>query len=484
MTPWQRLVGGRPIVTRLVVTVVLSMAVVLAVVSTFIYSRVAFALDRQLESDLGTVSDAAVARVERGDAPPPAAHDEVWQTYTTTGRLLDSSNGSSAPVVGAAAVRGLGAAPAELDVGTFLPVPDRAYRLRLTRVSTPEGERVLAVGLDRSRHDEALRELLLQLVLGGALTLVAAAVVGYRTARAALRPVHDYRVAVDSMHEDPGGRLPVDEERGDELTRLGHTFNGLLAQIEAAQLRERSFLADASHELRTPLSLLAAEIEWARHRPRSPAEVAEVLESLQSQVGRLVELSNALLDLEELRSGAAVAVPEEMDLRRWLHEVVGRFERTADGQGRRLRVDAPAAVVRVDRRWLEMAVTNLVSNALRHGEGAVSVIASLHDGLLRLEVHDEGAGFPDSVRHRAFDRFARADESRSTRGSGLGLSLVRAVAETLGGSVRIEDPGTAATAGGGATVVLEVPVAGVAEVAAPPVVVRGSAPATAPDQPG
>ena len=132
------------------------------------------------------------------------------------------------------------------------------------------------------------------------ITLVAASLVGYGTARAALNPVERYRVAAEKA--DGATVLPVDPGKDDEVTRLGHTFNALLDRIRRANERERQFLADASHELRSPLALMRTELEMALLKPRDPVETRTAFESMRGQVERLITLSNALLDLEELRA--------------------------------------------------------------------------------------------------------------------------------------------------------------------------------------
>jgi signal transduction histidine kinase len=235
-------------------------------------------------------------------------------------------------------------------------------------------------------------------------------------------------------------RLPVDRTRDDELTRLGHTFNQLLGEIEESNARERQFLADASHELRSPLALLAAEIEWARHRPRAPEELDEVLTSVGAQVERLVDLSNTLLDLEELYSArTAELTPVRLD--ELVDSALTGWPEQAESQGRALQVTASADEVEVDARWLTLAITNLVGNALKHGEGDVEVRAGVTGGRVRISVTDQGPGVPAALGTRAFDRFTRADASRTTRGNGLGLALVKAVAEAHGGTASLVQGG-------------------------------------------
>ena len=443
MRLWQRLVGDRPIVTRLVVAVAAAMTVVLVLAAAFVYWRVSYALDRQLDQDLDAYQGVVERAVRTGQQPPGDTPGETFQVYDGRGDVVAGNRGIP-PLLAAEDLADARAGESRFDVGRFLPPSDRAYRVEAHLVRTPQGDRVVASAISRRKHDEALRELLLQLAIADVVTLAGASFVGYRTARAALDPVERYRRAAQSS-DGTGRRLPVAEGRDDELTRLGHTFNDLLGRIEAGATRERQFLADASHELRTPLSLMRTELEWAAHRPRSPEQTAEVLASIQAQVNRLVDLANALLDLEELR-GSGPTRREEVPVADLLHDAV----RSVAPRDAAVVVDAPDATVRVDRRWTELAVANLVGNALRHGAGEVHVEARVDDDGLTVTVCDEGPGFPEEFRAQAFDRFTRAESSRSTPGSGLGLALVRAVAQAHGGDAFLDG-------GPGARVVLRLP---------------------------
>ncbi len=475
MTPWQRFFPRRALGTRLVLAVVAAMSVVLVLAGALVYWRVGFALDRQLDQDLRASRDVAQRTLRDGRALAPDAPGQVVQVYSTDGLLLqrsDEPGGTGGPVprlAGAGDVRRAAAGTeVELDLGRLLPASRRSYRVSLTRVPTPSGPRVVAVAVSRRAHDEALRELLLQLGLTDLLAVVAAGFVGWGTVRAALGPVERYRRAAEEAGHDPVQRLPVDASRDDELTRLGHTFNDLLARVHAGHVRERGFLADAAHELRSPLALLSAEIEWAAHRPRTPEQMAEVMASLGSQVDRLVDLSNALLDLEELRGEDRDPAVERVDLAELLESVAAGWRRTAAEAGRDLEVAAPAGAARLDRRWVGLALGNLVGNALKHGRGTVRLQAETRAGdRVRFTVRDEGGGIPDELGDRAFDRFTRGDVGRTTRGSGLGLALVRAVAESGGGSVE-------RVPGGVAIEVRHHPPADPADPAPPAVAVRVS----------
>lgn len=436
MSLWRRLVGDQPISTRLVLAVAATMAVVLLLTGAFVFWRVQYALDRQLNQDLEAYGEVVERVVARGDDAPVDTPGLTFQVYddagrvtggTATNRLIDPGTVADVPADGVL----------HRDVGRLLPASDRPYRVVATRVRTGRGEAVVAAAISRRKHDEALRELLLQLALADLATLVAACLVGYATVRAALNPVERYRRAAE--HGDEPARLPVSTSRDDEITRLGHTFNALLDRIRAANERERQFLADAAHELRSPLALMRTELEVALLRPRSAGENEEAFESLRGQVERLITLSNTLLDLEEVRATQElVHEPVRVDL--LVGSVADWYADEAFRHGRRIVTHVtPGVTVDANRHWLELALGNLVSNAVRHGRGTITIGATTQAGRILLEVADEGPGFPADFVDRAFDRFARADASRSTRGTGLGLALVLAVAQAHGGTAEIGD---------------------------------------------
>jgi signal transduction histidine kinase len=337
------------------------------------------------------------------------------------------------------------------DIGALLPITANTMRLQARHVTVGKQTLVAVVAVERGHRDEALRELLGQLAIASGLTLLAASYVGYRTARAALGPVERYRRGAATLADGAQGlRLPVSADRDDELTRLGHTLNRMLDRLEAAADREHQFIADASHELRTPLTLLRAELDVALHRPRTADDLTDTLRHVDTEVRRLIELSNALLDLEQLGSGER-AVREDTELDALVRSATDRHQAAAARDGRTLTVKTSDAVVRVDPRWLEPAIANLVTNALRHGHGDVRVEAIAAAGRLRLSVTDDGPGFPPDFLPRAFDRFARAETSRTSPGAGLGLALVAAVAESHDGTVQAQNTHR------GAVITLDIP---------------------------
>ncbi|MEW2400039.1 ATP-binding protein [Streptomyces sp. NPDC046862] len=439
-----RLLGRLPIVRRLVIAVAAAMSLVLAGAAALVFWRVETALDQQLDADLATYRHALVTDLRAGRSLS-GPDGSAYQILDPRGRIVEAS-----PLVRTerlltpAEIRATAdGATVHRDIGGLLPLDPHTLRLTAERVRLPRHRTVIAVAaLRRGHRDEALRELLAQLAIAAGLTLLAACYVGYRTVRAALDPVERYRNRAAALADGaPRVRLPVPEDRDDEITRLGHTLNQMLDRLEASAERERRFVADASHELRTPLSLLRAELDVALHRPRTADELTETIRSVDAEVQRLIDLSNALLDLEEL-GGTKHLTRAPVDLAELVDTAVSVHLRAAERADRSLTVDVTPATVDVDTRWLRPALGNLISNALRHGQGAVHVAAAAHEGRLRLTVTDEGPGFPPEFLPRAFDRFTRAEASRTSQGSGLGLSFAAAVAAAHGGTAHADNTPT------------------------------------------
>lgn len=444
-SPWHRVFGDRPIVTRLVVAVAAAMGVVLLLAGGFVFWRVEYALNRQLNQDLNAYHAVVTRDLSTGATPPADTPGQSYQVYDRLGRVIAGDAQTRLADAGTVAQARAGTT-VRTDVGGLLPPSNRPYRVVTSAVTAPRGPVVVASAISRRKHDEALRELALQLAIADLATLIAASLVGYGVARAALRPVERYRVAAERADGAPV--LPVDASRDDEITRLGHTFNALLARISATNERERQFLADTSHELRSPLALMRTELEVLLLRPRGVQETRRGLESLQDQVERLIGMSNALLDLEEVRAGE-VLPGEQIDLTELIADLAERYELKSTALGRHIEIvtgtpagdptaaGAGAVLLEGHRHWLEVALRNLVSNALRYGQGTVTISTTSIGQHVQLSVSDEGSGFPPEFIDKAFDRFSRAETSRSSRGTGLGLSLVQAVAEAHGGTATI-----------------------------------------------
>lgn len=428
------MIGRLPLRVRLVAGFSLATFVVLLAAGALVYWRVQYALDRDLDTELSqavaTITPLVGADGVVADRDAAEATGLAWQVVGPDGVVVDRGGpAGTAPMVRP----GTGTTTRTADVGAFLPAARKPYRVRIVPAG-PAGAHLL-VGVPRDHRDEALRELLLQLALAGLGALVVTAFVGDRLARAALRPVERYRQQAAAIAAGATElRLDVPADRDDEVTRLGHTFNDMLAALERALDRERQFVNEASHELRTPITLLAGRIQLARRRPRSAEEHEHVLAELQVDVARLARLADHLLAL------GGPATHGTADLVAITARLVDQSRIAAPERAGDLTLELLATEVPVglDELAGERLVSNLLANAATHGAPPVEVVVDRPaPGLARLLVTDAGPGMPPELLATATQRFVRADEARSRPGSGLGLALVAAVVRGAGGELRL-----------------------------------------------
>jgi two-component system, OmpR family, sensor kinase len=363
----------------------------------------------------------------------------------STDRVLAATPGYAKPLLSSEQLRGAA------RNSMFIDEHGRA-RLLAGRVAT-QPPAVLVVGSSLSQRNGALTALRELLFIGGPMLLVLTCLVGYGLAAGALAPVKTMSArAARISGGPPGERLPV-PEANDELHQLGETLNAMLSRLEEALARERAFVADAGHELRTPLAILKLELEFALASDTTREELQARLRSVAEEVDRLDKLAQDLLVIARAEQGRLPLEKRWIDLRQLLDRLASRFAPAASGKSRVVRLEgSDHLAVEADPARLEQALTNMVSNALRHGEGPITLLAVQAGNDVEVHVLDEGPGFEPELLPRAFERFARADRSRSERGAGLGLSIVEVIAEAHGGHARARNRD-----GGGADVWLELP---------------------------
>jgi two-component system, OmpR family, sensor histidine kinase MprB len=308
---------------------------------------------------------------------------------------------------------------------------DTAYRVAAVPSSTPGFALVVAQSLDANENTLAM--LRLRFFLYGAAGVIAAALAGWGVARNGLRPVRRLTHAAEDIARTE--QLdPIRVEGNDEIARLARAFNTMLGALAASRDRQRQLVADAGHELRTPLTSLRTNLDLLTQADRegglSPASRQELLDDVRFQIE---ELTTLIGDLTELaREQPAQVLLEEVDLAEITERAVQRARRRASSLRFDLRVE-PWWVVG-DAAALERAALNLLDNAAKWSPPLGVVTVTLTEGTLM--VADQGRGISGSDLPHVFDRFYRSSESRTMPGSGLGLSIVRQVAERHGGSVR------------------------------------------------
>jgi two-component system sensor histidine kinase MprB len=313
------------------------------------------------------------------------------------------------------------------------------------RTIVQDGRRYRAAAVPTDRHgyavvlvqslesqDNVLARLgLVTLLLGGA-GVIAAGLAGWVVARNGLRPVRKLTVDVERIARTEDLR-PIEVEGNDEIARLATAFNHMLAALSASRDRQRQLVADAGHELRTPLTSLRTNLELLVQSDAAgglaPEQRAELLDDVSAQMAELTTLIGDLMELAREEPVDHVVAP--VDLAEVVERAVARVRR---------RAPALEFVVDTDPWWvtgeadaLERAVLNLLDNAAKWSPPGGAVSVTLNGGLL--VVDDEGPGISEEDLPHVFDRFYRSPESRTMPGSGLGLSIVRQVAERHAGRV-------------------------------------------------
>jgi signal transduction histidine kinase len=251
------------------------------------------------------------------------------------------------------------------------------------------------------------------------------------------------------MDGDLTGRLPVTGS-GDELDRLSESLNLMLARIEQLMAGLREVSDNIAHDLKTPLNRLRNRVEQALREPYGEVAYRDALERTIEEADGLIKTFNALLSIARLEAGAGGENREKLDVSALLRDVAELYEPVAEERGIELRAETDAPIfVRADRQLLGQAIANLIDNALKYGAAEpssgngsrpeVEVSALMKGSTAEIVVTDRGPGVPVPDRERVLDRFVRLEASRSEPGSGLGLSLVAAVARLHGGTLRLED---------------------------------------------
>lgn len=259
----------------------------------------------------------------------------------------------------------------------------------------------------------------------------------------ALGPLKDLNAQIQSRTvKDLDHPLSI-PDRGDEVTQLAQSFQELSQRLSRAFLMQRSFSQNAAHEFRTPLAILKTRIGlFRKKRDFGPQATEAFLDILEGEVDRLSNMVDSLLKLTNLEQ---VSRTDRIELQELLCQAADDLSPMASGKDSSIVVYADSGTITGSGELLRRALFNLVENAVKYGPegGQVQICGKLDGANVRITVSDQGSGIPSDLRERIFEPFFRVDTARSREigGTGLGLALVRAIAEIHGGSVWVEkDP--------------------------------------------
>jgi two-component system OmpR family sensor kinase len=302
-----------------------------------------------------------------------------------------------------------------------------------------------------------VRRFLLALAGGSLLTLLIALAGGFWLADRAMRPVKTITRAAQTISEtDLNRRLNL--KTRDELGEMANTFDLMLGRLQSAFERQRQFIADASHELRTPLTIVNLEASRVTASPHSKQEYQQALNTILGENKYMNSLVNDLLTLARMDAGQLKMEKQELDLSELVVDTLERLAPLATRKGVSLVPGSlPQALVKGDRKYLGLMLSNLVENAIKYAsqlDSRVEVETAVDDREVRLQVSDNGPGIPAEHLPHLFERFYRVDKARTrneedaeaayeTGGSGLGLSIVQWIARQHGAEVTVAStPGT------------------------------------------
>ena len=419
-----------------------ALAVVLVVVSQVFVGQLARSLDRDLLEEIPEFGGAASQR-PTGETLDAFAQQYVLTHTLSRGTALIVRVGGAAPAESAGALQHvpqigewLQQAPAS-TVLTSLTVAGQQYRVLASPIQVSGSTvGVLIATASLAGLQAQQREALLVTGLEAGAALLLTLLGTYLLLRRVLRTVDRVTVAARGISQDELGLRLGYVGADDEVGRLARTFDEMLDRIEAAFHAQQQLLSEASHQLRTPLTVIRGHLEVLR-RSGYPdaAETDETIALVLDELTHTSALVDQLLLLgRSLEPGALDE--EQVDLRSFMVDLY-EAARAIAPRGWNLE-PIPDAVVRVDRTALRGALLNLIDNAVKAtAPGQAITLAARCDGQLVFSVADQGRGIPPGDQERLFERFTRSADA-GTRGAGLGLAIVRAVAEAHGGAAQME----------------------------------------------
>lgn len=321
-----------------------------------------------------------------------------------------------------------------------------AYKLRELAHPLPPRDMVV-VGCSIAPEVYELKMTALKLTGIGVVILFFGLAGGWWISSRAIRPVENISAtAIKISAGDLSQRINTAETES-ELGQLATVLNSTFARLESAFAQQKQFASDAAHELRTPVSVILTQAQTALSRDRQPPEYKQTIEACQRAAQRMRKLISSLLELARLDAGQEQMKRLPFDLSKTVADCVELVRPLADEHGVKISTKLSPIEIKGDSERMSLVVTNLLTNAIQynHDGGAVTITAMPEHGMAVLTVKDTGIGIPPEDLPRVFERFYRADKSRSSGNAGLGLAISKAIVSAHGGSIDVTSEENAGT---------------------------------------
>ena len=442
---------------RLALLYVLLLALGLAAFSFGVYLVAQARIYNAVDSDLGDQASGVVAALEPLEAPltendinsrrqqldDAASTGAIFQIRDPENRVLYAS--------GAPIGRSLPVPPeGNLNGPTYVTsrIQDSRFRILYQRiVSNRRTVAIVEEALSLQQTDNALAEIRDVLIFGGVTILAVAGATTYALAGQALEPVNELSRLARDVERTADFSKRLQPRGGTEIKELIATFNAMIERVEKALLSQRAFLADSSHELRRPLTVLRANIDVLKDPSVTKDQRDACLREMSVDAEGMGRLLSDLLLLSREEAQAIERAP--VDYTAVCRDVVDRLK--AQDRRHEIVVQVEDSIrLRGDKQRLSQMLSNLLDNAASYTPqgGRIELKLSRTDHVARTEVHDTGRGIPADEAPHIFERFYRGEAARGSGrdGAGLGLSIVKYIAEAHGGTVSVKsEPGLGAT---------------------------------------
>jgi heavy metal sensor kinase len=320
--------------------------------------------------------------------------------------------------------------------------PDNPFNARMVTIKTADGH-LLQFGINLEAENRLRRKIQRFLIIGSLLLLGVGTLFSWLVAKGAMAGVKEVTRAVSFTRKDSLDQTLPFDKKGREIDDLVDAFNSMLARIQSLILEIKEVSDNVAHDLRSPITRMRGAAETTLMGPQEIEPYREMASTILEECDRLAGIINITLEIAQAESGLLEIQRKPMDLHALLTDAAELFQPVAEQKHIRLdvRVEPEPLTLLGDQTRIQRVVANLLDNAIKYTpEGGKITLATTADRQsVRFTISDTGPGIDPAETERIFDRFFRSEQSRSSQGNGLGLSLARSIVAAHGGTLTVEN---------------------------------------------